>query len=160
MTLWENATNTSVYVQNRSPHRVFGNKTPEEAFTSVNPDIIHLRIFGCLVYIHVPKEKRSKPEPSGKMGTFVGYSETSKAYQIYIPIQRQIEVSRDVTFDEEVSFKRSRESHMEIDGEDLEALRDAYFSTLYIHPSNDQREESVEPVDGSRDVAVVKRRPT
>ena len=27
MTLWEDATNTSIYVQNRSPHRVFGNKT-------------------------------------------------------------------------------------------------------------------------------------
>ena len=84
---------TSVYVQNKIPHRVFGNKTLEEAFTGVNPDISHLRIFGCSVYIHVPKEKRSKLEPSGKKGTFVGYSETSKAYQIYIPIKRQIEVN-------------------------------------------------------------------
>ena len=112
------------------------------------------------MYIHVPKEKRSKIEPSGKKGTFVGYSETSKAYQIYIPIQRQIEISRDVTFDEEVSFKRSRESHMEIDDEDLEALRDADCSTLDIHSSNDQREEPAEPLDGPRDIIVVKRRPT
>ena len=49
---------------------------------------------------------------------------------------------------------------MEIDGEDLEALRDADCSTLDIHPLDDQREESIEPVDGPRDVAVVKRRPT
>ena len=49
---------------------------------------------------------------------------------------------------------------MEIDGEELEAPRDANCSTLDIHPSDDQREESVEPVDGPRDVAVVKRRPT
>ena len=160
MTLWEDATSTSVYVQNRSPHRVFGNKTPEEAFTSVNPDITHLRIFGCSVYIHVPKEKRLKLEPLGKKGNFVGYSETSKAYQIYILIERQIEVSRDVTFDEEVAFKRSRESHMEIDGEELEAPRDANSSTLDIHTSNDQREEPTKPVDGPRDVAMVKRRPT
>ena len=37
---------------------------------------------------------------------------------------------------------------------------DADFSTLNIHPSYDQREKSAEPVDGPRDVAVVKRRPT
>ena len=34
------------------------------------------------------------------------------------------------------------------------------FSTLYIHPSYDQREEPIEPVDGPRDIVVVKRRPT
>ena len=122
-------------------------------------DVSHLRIFGCLVYIHVPKEKRSKLEPSGKKGTFVGYSETSKAYQIYNHIQRQIEVGLDVTFDEEVAFKRSRESHMQIDDEEIEAPRDVDCSTLDIHPLDDQREEPGEPVDGPRDVVVVKRRP-
>ena len=59
----------------------------------MKPDVNHLRIFGCSVYIHVPKEKRSKLEPLGKKETFVGYSETSKAYRIYIPIKRQIEVN-------------------------------------------------------------------
>ena len=57
MTLCKDATITSVYVQNRSPHRVFENKTPKEAFTGVNPDVSHLKIFGFSVYIHVPKEK-------------------------------------------------------------------------------------------------------
>jgi hypothetical protein len=83
--IWEEAVGTTVYVQNRCLHFVLGDITPEEKFTGVKPAIEHLRIFGCPVYIHVPKEKRSKMEPSGKMGIFVGYSETSKAYQIYIP---------------------------------------------------------------------------
>jgi hypothetical protein len=39
--------------------------------------------------------------------TFVGYNESSKAYRIYILGQRQIEVSRDVTFEEEIAFRRS-----------------------------------------------------
>jgi hypothetical protein len=39
----------------------------------------------------------------------VGYSENSKAYRIYVPGQRQIEVSKDVTFHEEAAFKKSRE---------------------------------------------------
>ena len=95
-----------------------GDKTPEEAFTGVKPEVIHLRIFGFLVYIHAPKETRSKLKPSRNKGTFVGYSETSKAFHIYIPGQRQIEVIRDVTIDEEVAFRRSRESHLEIDNEE------------------------------------------
>ena len=37
---------------------------------------------------------------------------------------------------------------------------DADCSTLNIHPSYDQREKPAEPVDGPRDVAVVKRRTT
>ena len=61
--LWAEAARTTVYVQNKSPHRVLGNKTPEEMFSGEKPEVNHLRIFGCPVYIHVPKEKRSKLKP-------------------------------------------------------------------------------------------------
>lgn len=44
-------------------------------------------------------------DPSRKKGTFFGYSETSKAYHIYVMGQRYIEVNKDVTFDEEKSFQ-------------------------------------------------------
>jgi hypothetical protein len=53
----------------------------------VRPEIGHLRIFGCPFYIHVPKEKRTKLEPSGRKGVFVGYNKTSKAYRIYVIAQ-------------------------------------------------------------------------
>ena len=39
---------------------------------------------------------------------FVGYGESAKAYQIYIPGQRKIELSRDVTFEEDIAYRRSR----------------------------------------------------
>jgi hypothetical protein len=52
-------------------------------------------------------------EPSGKKGVFVGYSENSKAYRIYVPGQRQIKVSRDVTFHEEAASNKSRELQQE-----------------------------------------------
>jgi hypothetical protein len=161
MILWAEACMTTVYVQNRSPHQILKNITPEEAFTGVKPEIGHFRIFGCPVYFHVPKEKRSKLDPSGRKGTFVGYSESSKAYRIYIPGQRQIEVSRDVIFEEEIAFQRSRESQMEIDSE-----------TIPSPPSTVQREttiipvdpvvpvDPVAPVDIPRDIAVGHKRPS
>jgi hypothetical protein len=83
MLLWAEACNTTIYVQNMSPHRILEDKTPEESFTGVRPEIGHLSIFGCPIYIHVPKEKRTKLESYGRKGMFVGYNETSKAYRIY-----------------------------------------------------------------------------
>ena len=106
--LWTEASRTIVYIQNESPHVILENKTPEEVFTDEKPKVGHLRIFGCPGYIHVPKKKRRKKEPSQKKGTFVGYNEISNGYQIYVTGHNFIEVSRDVTFDEEVSFQRSR----------------------------------------------------
>jgi len=82
--LWDEATSTVVYVQNRLPHQALENKTPKEIFTSFKPDISHLRVFGCPVYFHVPKDKRNKLEATGRKCTFVGYCENSKAYRIYI----------------------------------------------------------------------------
>jgi hypothetical protein len=82
MHLQEKTSNTIVYVHNRIPHKILGNKTPKEVFTGKKPKVSHLRIFGCPMFIHVPKEKRMKLEPSGKKGTFVGCNENSKAYII------------------------------------------------------------------------------
>jgi hypothetical protein len=65
------------------------------------------------VFVHIPKEKRNKLEPSGKKGIFVGYYEVSKAFKIYIPGHRHIKISRDVTFDEEVALKKSRRCQLE-----------------------------------------------
>ena len=74
MHLWEKAARTVVYVQNRTPHKVLKNKTLEEVFSEKKPEISHLRVLGCLVYIQIPKVKRTKLDPSGKKGIFVGYS--------------------------------------------------------------------------------------
>jgi U3 small nucleolar RNA-associated protein 14 len=51
--------------------------------------------------------------PSGKKGIFVGYCEVSKAFKIYIPGHCHIEISRDVTFDEEAALKKSRRFQLE-----------------------------------------------
>jgi len=70
--LWLEAANTVVYVQNRYPHQALDSKTPEEVFTDKKPDVSHFRIFGSPVYFHVPKEKRSKLDASGKKRNICG----------------------------------------------------------------------------------------
>ena len=60
------------------------------------------------MYIHIPKEKRTKLDPSGRKGIFVGYFESSKDYRIYFPGYKKIEISRDVIFDEGTTYNKSR----------------------------------------------------
>jgi transposase InsO family protein len=113
MCLWAKVAMAAVYVQNRLSRSALGFKTLEEMFTGKKPEVSHLKICGCPVFIHIPKEKRNKLEPSGKKGIFVGYCEVSKAFRIYIPGHRHIEISRDVTFDEEATLKKSRRCQLE-----------------------------------------------
>jgi hypothetical protein len=82
-------------------------------YTGKKPEVSHLKIFGCPVFIHIPKEKRNKLEPSGKKGIFAGYCEVSKAFKIYIPSHHHIEISKDVTFDEDATLKKSKRCHLE-----------------------------------------------
>jgi hypothetical protein len=82
-------------------------------FFEKKPEVSHLNIFGCPVFVHIPKEKRTKLDPSRKKGIFVGYCEVSKAFRIYIPGYHHIEINRDVTFDEDARLKKSRISHLE-----------------------------------------------
>ena len=153
--LWAEVASITVYVQNRCHHAILDQKTPEEVFTGEKPDVGHLRIFGCPVYIHVSKEKRTKMEPSGKKGIFVGYSETSKAYHIYVPSQRQIAVSRDISFDEDATFLRSRESHHDVELEDHESPHDAEVLVPNYPHSNMKREEHSSPYHVSDSVDPV-----
>ena len=63
MHLWVEVARTVVYVQNITPHCVLDNKTQEEAFSGEKLEVSPLRIFGCPVHIHVPKERRTKLDP-------------------------------------------------------------------------------------------------
>jgi IS30 family transposase len=93
MFLWVEGCNTTVYLQNRSPHQTLEGKTPEEAFIGSRLEIGHPKIFGCPVYIHIPVEKRTKLQPSWERGILVGYSEDSKVYRVFLPDQCKTLVS-------------------------------------------------------------------
>jgi hypothetical protein len=139
MFLWGEAAMTTIYVQNISPHRILKDMTPEEAFSGKKPNVENLRIFGCPVYSHIPKDKRNKLEPLGKKGIFVGYSDSSKAYRIYIP-EHKIEVSRDVTFNEKMTFKKSIEETIE--EEEIEELNEENTEN-----ENDEKELHDHPME-------------
>ena len=129
-------------------------------FFCEKPEVSHLRIFGCPVYIHIPKEKRTKLDPSGKKGIFVGYSESSKDYIIYFPGFKKINISRDVTFDKDSAYNKSRKRHVE-EPKEAEApiIQDTTMNEAT--PEEDREiEEPHEPVDPPQEKNPHKRKPS
>jgi hypothetical protein len=57
-------------------------------------------------------------------GYICGYSETSKAYKIYILAQRKTIVSRDVKFEENLTSRSTQESSTMIEDEEQHAPKD------------------------------------
>src|SRR5258708_28741747 len=56
-----------------------------------SPDISHLRVLGCKVYMNIPKERRvksAKLAPHAEEGYLVGF-EGSKIYRVYLPGRAQ-----------------------------------------------------------------------
>jgi hypothetical protein len=157
MFLWGEATMTTIYVQNRSPHRILKDMKPEEAFSGKKPNVENIRIFGCPVYSHIPKDKRNKLEPSTKKGIFMGYSDSSKDYRIYIPEQHKIEVNRDVTFNEKMAFNKSIEENIE--EEEIEKLNEE--STENVNDEKELPDHPMEPCENidSDIVPKTKKRP-
>ena len=93
----------AVYLKNRTPTRSVVGMTPYEAWSGngKKPSLKHLRVFGCLAFVHVPKERRTKLDYWAIPGIFVGYSVTTKQYQVYDPLAKQMHFSRDVVFRED-----------------------------------------------------------
>jgi len=90
--LWAEACNTTVYIQNRAPHKALRKRMPKGVFTGKKSEVSHLMIFGSVAYCHIPDEKRSKLDQTAEKGYLVGYIETLKAYRIYIPSSKKIVV--------------------------------------------------------------------
>ena len=103
--LWAEATRTAVYIRNRTPSQAIENeKTPYELWFKRPPTIDHLRVFGCLAYVHIPDSKRGKLEPKAIKTIFLGYYDDSKAWRLFDPISKTIIKSRDVIFDESATI--------------------------------------------------------
>ncbi|CAL8132132.1 unnamed protein product [Prunus armeniaca] len=102
--LWAEAVHTAVYLLNRCPTKALGDKTPFEAYSGRKPGLAHLKIFGCLCYVHIPSEVRQKLDAKSTKSIFVGYAICEKGYRVYDPATKKILLSRDVVFDENATW--------------------------------------------------------
>ena len=112
-TFWAEALSTAVYARNRSPTSVLKDMTPYEALNGRKPNVKHLRTFGCLSYVHIPKDERSKLDNKSKRCIHLGYGSTTKGYRLYDLVAKKVLHSRDVLFDETRCVSSEKESSHE-----------------------------------------------
>lgn len=136
---WAEATNTAVYLRNRSVASGLNNKTPYELWTNKKPDLSHVRIFGSEVMVHVPKEKRLKWDSKSKKHILVGFSENVKGYRVYDPIKKCVVTSRDVIIHENIERNCTNDTVVSVsvgdnesgksDSHIIEAVKDGHSSS-------------------------------
>ena len=97
------------------------------------------------MYIHVPKENRTKLHPLGNKSIFIGNSDISKAYNIYFPRFKNIETIEDVTFEEYSTYNKSSQiDHTEIHVE-AEVLKIIYTVMKEISQGDNEDHDMTKP---------------
>lgn len=99
---WAEAVSTACYLINRSPCQNSLSVTPEQAWTGKIPNLKHLKIFGCKVMVHIPKDKRRKLDVKSRECIFLGYCDNTKGYRCYNPEDKMTYISRNVKFFEKI----------------------------------------------------------
>jgi hypothetical protein len=97
---WDEAVHTSVYILNRCPTKEVLNLTSEEAWSGHKPSVAHMKVFGCIAYTHVPKEKRRKLDGKSVKCIFIGYNIETRSYRLFDPPAKKVIISRDFVLDE------------------------------------------------------------
>ena len=94
--LWAEACNASYYLKKSIASSTIS-KTPYELWTGRKPNVSHLRVYGSIAMVHVPKIKRKKFDSKAVKHILVDYDDTIKGYRCYNRATQKIIISRDVT---------------------------------------------------------------
>ena len=144
---WPDAAIYYSYSWNRLCHR--GQKlTPIELFNGKRPSVRHLRQFGSLVYMGIPKQlRKNKLSPKAKIGYFIGYSLKTKGYKIWVKEENKVYETLNVNFDKEGRVYRSGAALGTIDFErpvNLDRRCEPGVS-LYRSETGTSREPEIQP---------------
>ena len=107
------AADCSCFLLNRIPTEANQGKTPYKFWNKKKPNLTHLRVWGCLVYIH--QKINNKLEARGSEGIFLGYARQSQCYLVWI--NERLRRSRNCIFDEERFGRKSTEGVNDGEGE-------------------------------------------
>lgn len=78
--------------------------TPIEAWSGVKPSVHHFRVFGCIGYVHISNNQRTKLDDKSLKCVLLRVSDETKAYRLLDANTKKI-TSRDVVFAEKEGCK-------------------------------------------------------
>uniref|UniRef100_A0A2N9I8R7 Integrase catalytic domain-containing protein n=1 Tax=Fagus sylvatica TaxID=28930 RepID=A0A2N9I8R7_FAGSY len=112
---WDDAVATVVHLLNRMPTKVLTFQTPLKVLSNHVPLpavlMIPPRIFGCVAFVHLHKNQRTKLDPCAVRCLFLGYGLHKKEYRCFDPTTKRTYITMDVTFLESDTFFPSSASN-------------------------------------------------
>ena len=102
LSFWGEALAAYIHVWNKTPTSAVSGRTPYETFYGNKPDVSMLRVWGCVAYVHIQKDKRE----GGSLGShmekciFIGYPPDYKGWKFYNPTTKKPIISECAQFDE------------------------------------------------------------
>ena len=130
---WPHALNTSIYLLNILPSKLFGNLTPTHLLFNKSPSYTHLLVFRCLCFTLIASTKIHKLQPRSSSSVFMGYPSSHRGYKCYDLASHKIILSRHVIFDES-NFPFARSSTHS--PQTYQFLNDPLPTFLYQHTHN------------------------
>lgn len=130
--LWAEAINTAVHVINRTGTSTIKDKSPYELWYGKTAKIDDFKIFGSVIYVHIPKQKRKKLDKKSVKCVFVGYGDHTNVYRVYNSERRAVEVARDVIFERE-SHTQTEMTQSENNQSDSVAIETVSFEREKAH---------------------------
>ncbi|KAM1789243.1 hypothetical protein ACFX11_039423 [Malus domestica] len=120
---WDVALQTATYLINRMPSKVLNFLIPLQVLATFVPLpsvlVLPLRVFGCVAFVHLHKNQRTKLDPCAIRCIFMGYEIHQKGYRCYHPSSRRMYTTMDVTFSEFEMYYSSASSNPPLQGKTL-----------------------------------------
>ncbi|KAI9178269.1 hypothetical protein LWI28_024501 [Acer negundo] len=99
---WNECVLAVTFLINRTPTPLLHHKTPYEVLYQTSVDYSYFRVFGCLTFASTLTAHRTKFDPRSRVCVFIGYPLGIKGYRLFDVRTKQVFVSRDVIFHEEI----------------------------------------------------------
>ncbi|KAL5759614.1 hypothetical protein ACOSQ2_018452 [Xanthoceras sorbifolium] len=143
--LWAEAVNTAAYLINRGPSVPLDGGILEEVWSGKEVNVSHLRVFGCISYVHIDSTEKSKLDAKSNKCVFVGYGGDEFGYRFWDYENRKIIRSRDVIFNENLMYKdrsiaESSSSTTEAETKEFAEFEEISRSDVQISPETVQEE--------------------
>jgi hypothetical protein len=165
--LWPKIVSAAGYLMNRTPRKSSGWKSPWQdlqeclGLTVHQPDISHLKVYGCKAYALIPPQKiprKDKLAPRAEIGWLVGYQSTN-IYEIWIPQPFKIIQSRDVTFDERTKFDPSQLTTIPVSVPTVINIPEMVYEDLADAALSDELEANIEDEESVSETPLEKNTP-
>jgi len=108
---WGECIKTAVFLMNKTPSPILKAKSPFEILYAKLPNYVDFRTFGTLCYASTLISSRHKFSPRTVAAVFLGYSQGYKGYKLLNLSTKQIFISRDMKFFENIFAFKNQQSN-------------------------------------------------